>query len=99
MYDRAYDRAVEFEWDQRKAATNLGKHGVDFADAALALYDDRALTTRDSGDYDEERLATLGLDALGHLVVVVYTWREERVRVISARRATPTERKRYESKR
>lgn len=90
---------MEFEWDQQKAATNLRKHGVDFADAALVLYDDRALTTRDSGDYGEERFATLGLDALGHVVVVVYTWREERVRMISARRATPTERKRYESKR
>lgn len=89
---------MEFEWDQQKAGTNLRKHGVDFADAALVLYDDRALTTRDPGEYDEERFATLGLDALGRVLVVVYTWREERIRVISARRATPAERKRYESK-
>jgi len=90
---------VEFEWDERKAAANLKKHGVDFADAALVLYDDLALTTRDPGDYGEERLATVGLDPLGRILVVVYTWREQRARIISARPATPAERKRYESKR
>lgn len=98
MYTCAYTRVVEFEWDQQKAGTNLRKHGVDFADAALVLYDDRALTARDPDEYDEERCATLGLDALGRVFVVVYTWWEERIRVISARRATPAERKRYESK-
>ena len=90
---------MEFEWDQRKAAKNLSRHGIDFADAALVLYDECALTTRDPGEYGEERFVTLGLDALGRILVVIYTWREERVRIISARRATPTERKRYESKR
>jgi uncharacterized protein (DUF4415 family) len=45
---------VEFEWDERKAAANLKKHDVDFADAALVLFDDLALTTRDLGDYGEE---------------------------------------------
>jgi len=90
---------VEFEWDARKAAANLKKHGVDFADAALVLYDDRALTAQDLGDYGEGRLASVGLDPLGRILVVVYTWREQRVRIISARSATPAERKRYESKR
>ena len=90
---------MEFEWDERKAAANLKKHGVDFADAALVLYDDLALTTRDPGDYGEERLATVGLDPLGRILVVVYTWREQRARIISACPATPAERKRYESKR
>ncbi len=61
--------------------------------------DDLALTTRDPGDYDEQRFATVGMDALGRILVVVYTWRGERVRLISARPATPDERKRYESKR
>ena len=70
-----------------------------FADAALVLYDDLALTTRDLGDYGEERFATVGLDPLGRILVVVYTWREQRARIISARPATPAERKRYESKR
>ena len=90
---------VEFEWDERKAAANLKKHEIDFADAALVLFDDLALTTRDPGDYGEERFASLGLDPLGRLLVVVYTWREQRARIISARSATPAERKRYESKR
>ena len=90
---------MEFEWDERKAAANLKKHEIDFADAALVLFDDLALTTRDPGDYGEERFASLGLDPLGRLLVVVYTWREQRARIISARSATPAERKRYESKR
>jgi uncharacterized DUF497 family protein len=70
------------EWDERKATANLRKHGVDFADAALVLYDDLALTTQDPGDYGEERLATVGLDPLGRILVVVYTWREQRARII-----------------
>jgi uncharacterized DUF497 family protein len=90
---------VEFEWDEGKAAANLKRHSVDLADAALVLYDDLALTTQDPGDYDEQRFATVGMDALGRILVVVYTWRGERVRLISARPATPAERKRYESKR
>jgi uncharacterized protein len=90
---------VEFEWDERKAVANLKKHEVDFADAALVLFDDLALTTPDLGDYSEERFATLGLDPLGRILVVVYTWREQRARIISARSATPAERRRYESKR
>jgi uncharacterized DUF497 family protein len=51
------------------------------------------------GDYYEQRFGTVGMDALGRILVVVYTWRGERVRLISARPATPAERKRYESKR
>jgi uncharacterized DUF497 family protein len=83
------------EWDARKAAANLKKHGVDFADAATALYDERAITIRDD-DEEEERYVTLGLDSLGRVLVVVYTWRGDRPRVISARRATAQERRQYE---
>jgi hypothetical protein len=67
---------VEFEWDERKAVANLKKHDIDFADAALVLFDDLALTTRDPGAYGEERFASVGLDPLGRTLVVVYTWRE-----------------------
>jgi uncharacterized DUF497 family protein len=88
---------VEFEWDPDKAARNLKKHGIDFADAALVLYDNLAVTLADE-DADERRFVTLGMDALGRLLVVVYTWRGERARVISARRATAGERRRYEGK-
>jgi uncharacterized DUF497 family protein len=66
------------------------------ADAVAALEDETALTMRDPFPEDEERWITLGLDAPGRVLVVVYTWRGERVRLISARHATPRERRRYE---
>ena len=84
-----------FEWDARKAASNLRKHGVDFADAAGVLYDELAVTIPAEGS-DEDRFVTIGLDALGRLLVVIYPWRGDRVRLISARRATPRERRQYE---
>ena len=87
---------MEFEWDSEKAATNLKKHGVDFADAALTLYDPLALTILDENQ-QEERFITVGMDALGRILVVVYAWRGERIRIISARLATPRERRQYES--
>ena len=86
---------MEFEWDPDKAAGNLEKHGIDFADAALVLYDDLAVTVPDD-DADEERFVTLGADAIGQLLVVVYAWRDVRIRIISARQATGRERRRYE---
>lgn len=90
--------AALYEWDEFKARANERKHGVDFADAALVLEDDRALTVRDDAS-DEERWITLGCDALGRLLVVVYTWRDEVARLISARKATLAERRQYEAKR
>ena len=90
---------VEFEWDADKAAANLRKHGVDFADAVPALEDDLALTMRDPDSDYEERFITLGHDPYGRLLVVVYTWRGERLRPISARKATGQERRRYEADR
>ena len=86
---------MEFEWDAAKAASNLRKHGVDFADAVTVFDDDLAITIPDP-DSEEERFITTGVDAVGRLLVVVYAWREERVRIISARRATRRERRTYE---
>ena len=86
------------EWDPDKASANLEKHGVDFADAETVLTDETALTMRDQ-DSDEDRFVTLGMDALGRLLVVVYTWRGEEIRMISARKANRAERRQYESKR
>jgi hypothetical protein len=63
---------VGSEWDESKSDANLHKHGIDFADAVTALEDEMALT----------------IDALGRLAVVVYTWREDNIRLISARAAT-----------
>jgi uncharacterized protein len=65
-----------------------------FADAVTALHDELALTVRDEHP-DEERFVTLGMDALGRVLVVAYAWRAERVRLISARPATRSERKQY----
>jgi uncharacterized DUF497 family protein len=86
---------MSFEWDYRNAASNLRKHGVDFADAVTVFDDPLALTMPDTRA-GEQRFATLAADATGRILVVVYTWRENAIRLISARRASPRERKRYE---
>jgi len=87
---------VGYEWDPAKARANFAKHGVRFADAVTALEDDLALTMRDPASDEEERWITLGRNSLGRLIVVVYTWRRENVRLISARAATAREKGQYE---
>ena len=83
-----------FEWDPRKAASNVRKHGIRFADAVLALEDDHAITVREDAD-DEERRVTIGMDAIARILVVAYTWRGNSIRIISARSATSTENSHY----
>lgn len=87
---------MEYEWDPDKAATNLQKHGISFADAVAVFSDVFALTIAD--DFaDEERFVTLGTDAFGQILVISYTWRgEHTIRMISARKATRPERTQYE---
>lgn len=86
---------MEYQWDINKADTNLRKHKLDFADAITIFSDDLAITVED--DYpNEERFATIGRDALGRILVVIYTWRGESIRLISARKATKGERQMYE---
>ena len=87
---------MQVEWDPGKARLNARKHGVALGDAVAVLEDETALTMRDPFPEDEERWITLGLDAFSRVLVVVYTWRGERLRLISARNATPRERRRYE---
>ena len=65
------DIAVSYEWDAAKARANFAKHGVHFADAAVVLEDDFALTMRDPYSEEEERWVTMGKDALGRILVVV----------------------------
>ncbi len=96
MYSCTYCRSVDYEWDARKASLNLAKHGIDFADAVGVLEDELALTTEGVGATSEKRFVTLGMDHLGRLLVVVYTWRGERLRIISARKATRREHRQYE---
>ena len=86
---------MDFEWDEAKARTNLRKHRGDFADAATIFEDQRAVTVA-SDHPEEERYVTIGMDVLGRVLVVAYTMRGERIRVISARRATKHERTKYE---
>ena len=96
MYIRAYASEVA-SWNEDKAAANVDKRGVDFADAVAVLEDEMALTMEDSEH--EGRWLTLGMDALGRILVVSYTWQEEEPRLISARPASRHQRKQYESKR
>ena len=85
---------MEIEWDSKKAISNLKKHGINFADAVAVLEDERAITI--SEDYpDEERFITIGLDSLSRILIVVYTYRESRIRIISARKAAFNEINQY----
>lgn len=86
---------MNYQWDDNKAKANLKKHKVDFAEAVTVFGDDLAVTIEDDTP-DEERFVTIGADALGRILVVVYTWRGESIRLISARKATKTERKMYQ---
>lgn len=70
----------------------------DFADAVTVFSDDSAITLQDDSN-DEERFVSVGLDALGRVLVVAYAWRDERIRLIWARRATRRERRQYEERR
>lgn len=91
-----YSSSVELEWDDNKAIVNRRSHGVDFADAATVFDDPLAVTMSDTST-DEERFLTLATDALGRVLVVIYTWRGETIRLISARKATNRERQQYDS--
>ena len=84
-----------FEWDAGKARANRRKHGADFADV-LSVFDDPLAMVLPDDDPEEERCIALGATALGSVLVVVYTWRGEGIRIISARKATGRERARYE---
>ncbi len=86
---------TEYEWDPAKAAANRAKHGVDFADAIGVFEDEQALTIEDVST-TEERFKTLGTDFMGRLLVVIYAYRGDRIRLISARKATGPQRDAYE---
>lgn len=86
---------MEYQWDKAKAIANINKHGIDFADAVLVFSDDLAVTVRDER-FDEERFIIIGTDAFARILVVVYTWRSNEIRLISARKATRQEKNQYE---
>ena len=87
---------MEFQWAPAKAETNLQKHGVDFAEAAVVFEDEMALTIEDPDAEGERRYITVGRDGIGRVLTVVYTWRDQSIRIISARKATKHERQAYE---
>ncbi|MFA6155863.1 BrnT family toxin [Mesorhizobium sp.] len=90
---------LEFEWDDAKAKSNLTKHGLAFSDAERLFDDAYALHYADrSMTYEEERFIGIGL-VNGVVITVVYTEREDRIRLISARRATRHEQKTYDQAR
>ena len=90
---------MQFEWDRAKAVHNFAKHGVSFDEASTVFGDPLAGTIQDPRhSAGEDRLVTIGYSADGSLIVVVHVERDSRTRIISARRATRRERRRYESK-
>lgn len=88
---------MKFEWDDEKNRINLRKHGIDFETAALVFQDDNRLEFFDTNHSDEEdRYITIGMiDKVMCIIMVVYTEREQAVRLISARKATQKERSVY----
>ena len=88
---------MEFEWDYDKATTNLEKHGVSFEEAASTFGDELSLTINDPDHSDgEERYLPFGLNDHGNHIVVSFTERSDRIRIISARRMTRREIQAYE---
>ena len=88
---------MKFEWDENKAKSNVVKHGITFSEAVTIFADPYLLFTEDSQhSQEEEREWAIGVAENGSLIVVVFTIRDETIRIISARKATRNERKQYE---
>jgi uncharacterized DUF497 family protein len=90
-----HNARVEIEFDPAKARVNLAKHKVSFAHAEQALRHSNAVTIEDPDAQGEQRFLTLGMDALGRILVVVHTPRGDRIRLISARKASRGEAEQY----
>ncbi|MDQ3563133.1 MAG: BrnT family toxin [Pseudomonadota bacterium] len=89
---------MRFEWDRKKAERNVRKHGVSFEEAITAFYDPLAVTLKDPDHSIEElRFITFGCSAHDHLLVIAHTDQADGIRIISARMATPRERRKYET--
>jgi hypothetical protein len=89
-----------FEWDSRKAESNFEKHGVRFSEAEPVFEDDFAITIADDeSDPNEQRFVSMGMGVKGRILVVVYSYRDRNIRIISARLAEAHERSQYEESR
>ena len=89
---------MKYQWDPEKARANVKKHRVEFADAVGVFEDPRAITLEDPDSEGEQRFVSIGMDFLGRIIVVVYTYRGEALRLISARKATKKEVSFYEKR-
>lgn len=89
---------MQVTWDPNKAESNIKKHGIRFSDAELVLYDPFALSLEEQVISAEQRFVSIGSDALGRIIVIVYSYRADTIRLISARKATPSERRQYEKR-
>ena len=87
---------MDVVWDPEKARLNLKKHGVRFSDAEMVFFDPHALTREDTDTEHEQRFVTIGMDSCERVLVAVYAYRGEDIRLISARPATKRERRSYE---
>src|SRR5687768_8027986 len=93
--------SLRFEWDSRKAAANLRKHGISFAEAETAFYDDHAALLEDPDhSAEEDRYLLLGMSGALRVLLVVHCVRQggSVIRLISARKATPSERAQYDAR-
>ena len=89
---------MKITWDSKKAVANPKNHdGVTFEEAQNVLLDPFALTREDSDSVDEQRFISLGMGSKGRILMVVYTYRDETIRFISAWKANEPQRRRYES--
>ena len=89
--------ALQFEWDEEKAEINLEKHKVSFQEAKSVFGDPFSITIDDPDhSKEEQRFIDIGTSADGKLLVIVYTERGNKIRIISCRKATPAERRKYE---
>ncbi len=91
---------MSFEWDPRKAEANYKKHLVYFSETFPVFEDDYAITIADDvSDPGEQRFVSIGLGARGRVLVVTYSYRERKIRIISARLAGSNECRQYEENR
>ena len=80
---------MKITWDPDKAEINFKKHKIRFSDAETVLFDPFALTLEDQVVSSEQRFVTVGTDTIGRIIAVVYSYRKDTIRLISARKAPP----------
>ena len=91
-----HNTIMKILWDPKKAESNFRKHKIRFSDAESVLFDPMALTVEDQIIDQEKRFLSVGADAIGRILLVVYAYHGDTIRIISARKATSRERKYYE---